>query len=105
MFTLCCEAEQVVDRLQGELGPDDVRRQRAQARRRHQERQNRAAAVGNMDVIAPRALCRRHHRKAAAIERVPRIGDDDSRLGHLRFPIAPQDIEMSALMTASPFTG
>jgi hypothetical protein len=90
-----------MDRLEGEFGPAHLARQRTQARRPHRERQHRAAAVGDMDVIAPRALYRRHHRKTASVERVPGIadGDGDSRLGHLRFPIAPQGSEVWALST------
>ncbi len=52
MFTLCCEAEQVTDRLEGELGPDDVTRKRAQTRRRHRKPQHCAATVGDMEVAA-----------------------------------------------------
>ena len=93
-----------MDRLEGEFGPAHLARQRMQARRPHRKRQHRAAAVGDMDVVAPRAFYRRHHRKAASIERVPGIGDGDSRLGHLRFPIAPQGIEVWALTTGPAFT-
>ena len=92
MFTLCCEAEQVVDRLQGELGPDDVTRQRAQARRRRRKPQHCAATVDDMEVAAHTRPGRRR-REAASIERVLRIGDGDC-LDHLRFQIAPQSIEM-----------
>ncbi len=81
-----------MDRLQGELGPDDVTRQRAQARRRHRKPQHCAAAVGDMDVAA-RARPGRRRREAASIERMPGISDGD-RLDHLRFRIAPQSIEM-----------
>ena len=92
MFTLCCEAEQVTDRLEGELGSDVVIRQRTQARRRHRKPQHYAVAVSNMNVAA-RARPGRRRREAASIKRVPRIGDGD-RLEHLRFRIAPQSIEM-----------
>jgi hypothetical protein len=94
VFTLCCEAEQVVDRLEGELGPDHVTWQRMQARRRYRERQHGAVTVGNMNVTAcARMSSRRQQREAAFIERVPGIGDGD-RLDHRRFRIAPQDIKV-----------
>ncbi len=92
MFTLCCEAEQVMDRLKGELGPDDVMPQRAQARRCHRKPQRRAAAVGDINITI-RARPSRRGRETTSIERVPRIGDGD-RLDHLRFRIAPQSIKM-----------
>jgi hypothetical protein len=105
VFTLCGEAEQVVDRLEGELGPCHVARQRtAQARRRHRKPQHRAATVGDMEVIArARTSDRRRQRELAPIERVTRIGDGD-RLGHLRVRIAPQGIKVLALTTANPST-
>ena len=87
-----------MDRLEGEFGPTHLARQRMQARRPHRKRQQRAAAVGDMDVVAPCALYRRYHRKAASIERVPGIGDGHNRLSHLRFPIASQSIEVWALL-------
>jgi len=92
VFTLCCEAEQVMDRLQGELGPDDVTRKRAQTRRRHRKPQHCAATVGDMEVAA-RTRPGRRRREAASIKRMPGISDGD-RLDHLRFRIAPQSIEM-----------
>ena len=93
-----------MDRLEGEFGPAHLAQQRMQARRPHLKRQNRAAAVGDMDVVAPCALYRRHHRKAASIERVPGISDGHNRLSHLRFPIAPQSIEVWALTTGTAST-
>jgi hypothetical protein len=94
VFTLCCEAEQVVDRLEGELGPDHVTWQRMQARRRHRKRQHCAVTVGDVNVTArARVRGRRQQREAACIERVPGIGDGD-RLDHLCFRIAPQDIKV-----------
>ncbi len=94
VFTLCCEAEQVLDRLKGEFGPCHVARQRMQARRRHRKPQRRAAVVGDMDVTAGiRPGSHRLQCEAASIKRVRRIGDGD-RLGHLRFRIAPQDIKV-----------
>jgi hypothetical protein len=94
-----------VDRLEGELGPCHVARQRtAQARRRHRKPQHRAATVGDMEVIArARTSDRRRQRELAPIERVTRIGDGD-RLGHLRVRIAPQGIKVLALTTANPST-
>jgi hypothetical protein len=93
-----------VDRLEGEFGPAHLAQQRMQARRPHLKRQNRAAAVGDMDVVAPCALYRRYHRKAASIERVPGIGDGHNRLSHLRFPIASQSIEVWALLIEAAST-
>ncbi len=45
-----------MDRLEGEFGPTHLTRQRMQARCPYRKWQHRAAAVGDMDVIAPRAL-------------------------------------------------
>jgi len=52
VFTLCGEAEQIMDRLEGELGPDHLTWQRMQARRRYRQRQHRAVTVGDMNVTA-----------------------------------------------------
>jgi hypothetical protein len=79
-----------MDRLKGELGPDNITRQRAQVRCRHRKPQHCAATVGDLN-IAVRA--RPGRRKAASVKRVPRISDGD-RLDHLRFRIAPQNIKM-----------
>ena len=90
MFTLCCEAEQVMDRLKGELGPDNITRQQAQVRCRHRKPQHCVATVDYMNIAA---RARPGRREAASVKRVPRIRDGD-RLDHLRFRIAPQNIKM-----------
>jgi hypothetical protein len=79
-----------MDRLEGELGPDDITRQRAQARCRHRKPQHCAATVGDMNIAA---RARPGRRKAAPVKRMPRISDGN-RLDHLRFRIAPQGIKM-----------
>lgn len=78
MFTLGCEANQVSDRLEGELGHWKIARRRLETRRRNRQPQNGAIFISDENMSTCAQRCRPgHYRKAAPEKWMPGVRDRD----------------------------